>query len=741
MRIPESEMELVKIDPFAYNTLSDSYPANLPVKAKASAAVGNVSAIAGFSQLFDKLFSLPSLTDLVKYAPMYCAEYTQCAKVGLYFLIEETLTLVNATAPSGIPHTWSMNDSQEFLALNNRSIQIIGNFQDGTLHIVGPLIGNGNLIGAIMLFPGDADVSWGADNLAPSQLYISALKDVCRLLSMLIDNFQLSAGNREYSQKLELILQITSTLNSQIIDFEASAIIVERQIQRITNADRCVIALNSRTRSESVKWLPTEIIKYVTKTQQPLLLDSVAGSSFEAALPIGIHSFYAFPLENDNHSIGVLALAFQKTQNRDNLKWDLVRIIANIASAALQRIKLFAETENARNHARMLLERIQNETRVKDAILQNSLNGYVSVDLDGVITFVNDYATRVLGVDSAVLIGKSAEEALPLEDPGPHLIRLSLNKRNEVLRREVRFKKSDGTELFLESEAFTLRQNDGSDIGALWIFLNITQIHALQSELENMNRIAMMGSEAEQIAHDMGNVIMGALGGVNSIEIMADSFQLNDQVRSDVAIIHSAISRLTEMAANIRYLANPKMPQFESCAAEPFVYAILQTLKPRISVQDIQVETYIEPGVTLFIDEGMVARAIENLCVNAIESMSKGGTLILTVRSTTQPLAGAVGADGSAIDDSGQTALLMPDSRQYAAEIVIADNGKGIPKEHMNQIWEVRKTFGKKHGSGLGLAIVSQVVEAHKGEKQVQSEPGKGTIFTLRLPALRSELG
>ncbi len=739
MWIPESEMELVKIDPFAYNMLGDSYPANLPGKAKASAAVGKISAIAGFSQLFDKLFSCASLADLVKFAPIYCAEYVQCAKVGLYFCREDKLALANATVSSGIPFVWSLNDSQESSVLNNRNIQMIGNYHDGTLHIVGPLIGSSSPIGAIMLFPGDTDVSWGADNLAPSQLYISALKDVCRLLSMLIDNFQLSAENSEYSQKLDLILQITSTLNSQIIDFEASAIIVERQIQRITNADRCVIALNSRTRSESVKWLSTEIIKFVTKTHRPLLLDSVPGSSFEAALPIGIHSFYAFPLENDNHCIGVLAIAFQKPQNSDSLKWDLVRIIANIASATLQRIKLFAETENARNHARMLLERIQNETRVKDAILQNSLNGYVSVDMDGVITFVNEYATRVLGMDSTALIGKSAEEILPLEDPGPHLIRLSLNKRNEVFRREVRFKKADGTELFLESEVFSLRQNDGSDIGALWVFLNITQIHTLQSELEKMNRIAMMGSEADKIAHDMSNVIMGALGGVNSIEIMADSIQLNDQARSDLAIIHSAIRMLTEMATNIRDIANPKTPQYTSCAAEPFIHSILLTLKPRITKQNIQVETYVEPGVTLYIDEGQVARAIENLCVNAIESMDKGGTLIITVRSTTQPLAGATNTEGDFVDDSGQTALLMPDSKQYAAEIVIADNGKGIPKEYIDQIWEVRKTFGKKTGTGLGLAIVSQVVAAHKGEKQVQSEPGKGTIFTLRLPALRSE--
>jgi len=106
------------------------------------------------------------------------------------------------------------------------------------------------------------------------------------------------------------------------------------------------------------------------------------------------------------------------------------------------------------------------------------------------------------------------------------------------------------------------------------------------------------------------------------------------------------------------------------------------------------------------IDTDRISQVFLNLYLNAIESMEQGGTLCI---------------DSSLDEKSGKVT------------IVISDTGAGIKREDLVHVFDPYFTT-KQSGTGLGLAIVHRIIEAHRGEVRIDSEPGKGTTVTIFLP-------
>jgi two-component system sensor histidine kinase HydH len=117
----------------------------------------------------------------------------------------------------------------------------------------------------------------------------------------------------------------------------------------------------------------------------------------------------------------------------------------------------------------------------------------------------------------------------------------------------------------------------------------------------------------------------------------------------------------------------------------------------------------VEPTVKADVDPSQLRQALWNLCLNAVEAMPQGGELRVCVRAVT------------------------PDSGRPVVEIMVEDTGAGITSAELAQVFEPFYTT-KPQGTGLGLAIAHRIVEDHGGEMRVESEPYRGTRFTISLP-------
>jgi two-component system sensor histidine kinase HydH len=132
---------------------------------------------------------------------------------------------------------------------------------------------------------------------------------------------------------------------------------------------------------------------------------------------------------------------------------------------------------------------------------------------------------------------------------------------------------------------------------------------------------------------------------------------------------------------------------------------IVDVVRPQAEQQGIVVELEAHHGVGIQVDRAMVRQALLNLALNAIDAMPSGGTLSLRARSV----------------------------EEQQVQIDIVDSGVGIKPEHLGRIFDLYFTT-REQGSGLGLSMVYRTVQLHDGTIEVESTPGRGTSFRLRLP-------
>jgi signal transduction histidine kinase len=140
---------------------------------------------------------------------------------------------------------------------------------------------------------------------------------------------------------------------------------------------------------------------------------------------------------------------------------------------------------------------------------------------------------------------------------------------------------------------------------------------------------------------------------------------------------------------------------------------VLKTLAVEADVTGVTIESHVAPDIPrIEADPGILRQALLNLSKNAVQAMPDGGKLTIT---------GAATRDGR-------------------VEIRIADTGVGIPPENLAKVFDLYFTT-KERGTGIGLSLVYRTVQLHNGDIDVESMPGKGTTFIIKMPRAGSGSG
>ncbi len=458
----------------------------------------------------------------------------------------------------------------------------------------------------------------------------------------------------------------------------------------------------------------------------PFALDTIDNWPPAQYLPQGTASFYAFPLVADDRVIGLLALVFRQPHKMEEWERHLLSILTNTASTVFQKARLHSDAERAREQARTLLTGAQREERFKDAILRNMQSGLITVDTVGRVTLMNPMAATILGGSEKQALGLPIEDVLRVLGPGVHPVRASLGPRMPPKRGEAQVRHPDGRELTLYLTVTPLLQGDGKDLGVICAFQDITEVRGLREQTKQLDQ------SSRDVSHDLRGVAGGMMAALDSF-LPSLAIAGNTEARQALNRLQRDTGRLKSLAENIMTLGRPQVPQKKQCDATELIEQVLRIVNAAISVAHVRVERQLEAGATILVDEHQIMRVLENLFINAIEAMQGGGVLTVKTRTTRDVATLSVVSDTQQVPPTG---LLLADGK-WALEIEVADTGVGIPREHLDAIWEPFATFGKRNGHGLGLAIVRQVIVEHGGNVSVNSTVGKGTVFTLRLPTGR----
>jgi signal transduction histidine kinase len=230
-------------------------------------------------------------------------------------------------------------------------------------------------------------------------------------------------------------------------------------------------------------------------------------------------------------------------------------------------------------------------------------------------------------------------------------------------------------------------------------------IQQARQELIRQERISTIGRLSSSIVHDLRNPLAAVYGGA---EMLVDSELTPVQVKRLAANIYRASRRIQELLQDLLNVSRGSTRGAELCRLGELAAAGCDTLVATAEAQHVDLRIDIPDDIELPLERNRMERVFSNLVGNALEVMPDGGRIGIS----------AYAEDGFVV-------------------VEVRDSGPGIAPEIRDSLFEPFVSAGKRNGLGLGLALARQTVLDHGGDMWVESDPGSGACFRLRLPLER----
>ncbi|MES2571089.1 MAG: PAS domain S-box protein [Verrucomicrobiota bacterium] len=404
-------------------------------------------------------------------------------------------------------------------------------------------------------------------------------------------------------------------------------------------------------------------------------------------------------LDEDGEPIGMMFVLFQQPLVQQEFVLSTLKIFASRAASELGRQKADAKM---REQASFL-------DKAQDAILVR--------DLDHRITYWNKSAERLYGWSNEEMLGRSAQEFLYNDT-------LVFSEATEKLFKhgdwvgELSQTSKDGRSLIVESRWTLVRDDAGHPRSVLAINTDITERRMLERQFLRAQRMESIGTLAGGIAHDLNNIltpIMMAVGMLKRGEV--------DPKRAGIlSTIEMSAERGADMVRQVLSFARGVEGRRLTVQIKHLLRDI-EKITNDTFLKHIQIRTVIPYDLwTVTGDPTQLHQVLLNLCVNARDAMPYGGALTISAEN---------------LDLDAHYAGLNIDAKPGPYVLIrVEDSGIGIPAQVIDQIFDpffTTKELGM--GTGLGLSTSLAIIKSHGGFIRVDSEPGKGTRFSVYLPA------
>jgi PAS domain S-box-containing protein len=345
-------------------------------------------------------------------------------------------------------------------------------------------------------------------------------------------------------------------------------------------------------------------------------------------------------------------------------------------------------------------------------ILDNSKAQIVTTDLEGRIVEFNKEAENILGYSKKEVVGESILKLYANPDRRAELLntRQITGSDSWVARnREVELKSKSGKTVPVNLTLSAMLDENLVKIGTVGIGKDMSEQRLLQHKLLQAEKLAGIGTLASGIAHEINNPLAGILGMAEAVRD-EDDIKLIKSYTSD--IIGYAI-KASDIVKDLNVYSRAVHNESKSTVDLSHVMeSSLKMAKHSASFISIEVIEDLSESCYMLANEGEIQQVLVNLMVNAIHGMDQKGTLKLKCSK------------------SGDF-----------VHATISDSGKGISKEHLDQIYDpffTTKPVGE--GTGLGLYVAYKIVTKLGGTISCESEEGLGTTFSLRFPACNMEV-
>jgi signal transduction histidine kinase len=240
----------------------------------------------------------------------------------------------------------------------------------------------------------------------------------------------------------------------------------------------------------------------------------------------------------------------------------------------------------------------------------------------------------------------------------------------------------------------------------------VSEIKRLEQELIKSERLAAIGQTVGGIAHYMKNVLFGLKGGVYLVNTASKEHQ-SDSLQTGWEMVERNMGRMSDLVLDLLEYSKDTEPEYESCVPNEIASKVCEEMSAKAAEHHIEIVQDLGSSLQeVSLDPKGIERCLQNLVSNAIDACifdpSEGKRWAVQVRT------------------------MLEDDTMVVFEV--SDNGCGMSEEIKAHLFTNFFTTKEGKGTGLGLLNTQKIVKQHGGTITVDSEPGKGSTFTIRLP-------
>jgi PAS domain S-box-containing protein len=351
-------------------------------------------------------------------------------------------------------------------------------------------------------------------------------------------------------------------------------------------------------------------------------------------------------------------------------------------------------------------ERAENTERLSEEVTRNMPAGLVVVNATGIISSANPAAEQVLGIQT--LGFRRYSEVLGEKSELTRLVGECLTKGSIFRREQVEHEAPGGESRLLGVTISPIRRGAEKINGAICLLTDLTELAALQQQIQLKESLAAVGELSAGIAHEFKN----ALATISGYAQMISAEMVTGEVADSAERILEQTRNITHVVTEFLKYARPLEITSEPVALEGVVERVVSEVAEAMPEVRIRFEG---PMGSVAGDEGLLRQAFLNLVRNAAEAC-----------------AGA--------DNGGRVLLRGEVARHeetYTQRITFFDNGPGIAPATLPKLFRPFFTT-KAKGTGLGLAVVQKIIVQHGGRVEARNRTEGGAAFIVTLPACRS---
>ena len=449
---------------------------------------------------------------------------------------------------------------------------------------------------------------------------------------------------------------------------------------------------------------------------------------------MGAESFIATSLcDTAGGTVGIIGVIGRSAMGNMGVARQTLQVFADRAAAEIQRKQETEElaSEKQKLHGdfttmRATAERdriryeedIAAEQEMLAITLRSIREGCITTDNSGRIVMVNPVAEELTGWMQPEAGERKLGEVVRLIQRRSRrpIDADALIEHPEHFAAQMVMISREKNERVVEISIAPIRDRQDQKLGMVLVFRDVTEKTRAEEERHKAEKLESLGLAAGGIAHDFNNLLTAIIGNLSLALLGAPP-----EVRERIDASKKASLRAQDLAQQLLTFAKGGAPIKKTASMRQLV---LDTVGFSLSGTNIRSEFVIlEDLWAVDIDAGQISQVISNLAVNAVQAMTKGGTL-------------HVSGENLLVGREDAPPTLKPG--RYV-RIAVRDEGPGIPEEIQKKIFDPYFTT-KPKGSGLGLATSYSIVKNHDGLISMESRTGEGARFIIYLPASEAEL-